>query len=523
MAVHPYTVLSLCSGAGGLDLGIELAVPAARTVCYVEREAFAAATLVHRMQTGDLAPAPVWSDLATFDARPWRGRVHYVTSGDPCQGNSVAGKQLGADDARFLIGPVLRIVDECRPLRFFRENVPGNAAGQLEALVPALERMGYRVECGIFGSGETGASHGRRRFFVMADLSGGAGWVHAGQGRSDEAAPDAGGAGSRLADPGNGQLSQPGRGPQGRDGVGSTGPDLDYAKLQRCKAGRLDYACDERDEPCATGQHAQLLGHAQDDNGRREFQARAEGRGRAGFAGAGAELGDGPSARSLSGAFAGICGCEACAGARDAQPQRRSEQLVDPARLGRGEGIAEPELRRGRGAAAVTGGELADSNGENVEGRRECRDTFGWQEQARHPRLGGRGMDSLPLSAPGPNDRRWPDILEHAPELLPAYSRYSRFVAAIRDAGFAADGTSRPEAWLDPASAYALRPAIFQALAQSFLRRVPDALADRVDELRLCGNGVDPLAAAVAWLRLDARHQLARQRAAPGEAIVRAA
>lgn len=33
-------VLSLCAGAGGLDLGVRMAVPAARTVCYVEVEAF---------------------------------------------------------------------------------------------------------------------------------------------------------------------------------------------------------------------------------------------------------------------------------------------------------------------------------------------------------------------------------------------------------------------------------------------------------------------------------------------------
>lgn len=169
VALHPWHVVELCAGAGGLGLGIELAVLGARGIAYVEREAYAAALLVARMEAGDLAPAPIWSDLATFDARPWRGRVHCVASGDPCQGNSVAGKRLGATDDRFLIDQVVRVVAECRPLRLFRENVPGNAAGQLAALVPPLEGLGYRVECGLFSSSETGASHGRKRLFVMAD------------------------------------------------------------------------------------------------------------------------------------------------------------------------------------------------------------------------------------------------------------------------------------------------------------------------------------------------------------------
>lgn len=155
-------VLGLCAGAGGLELGIRIAVPGARGVAYVEREAHAAANLVARMEDGCLHHAPVWSDLATFDARGWRGVVDCVASGDPCQPNSVAGRGLGAADERFLIDQVLRIVAECGPDRLFRENVCGNADGQLGALVPALEGMGYRVAAGIFSAARperaTGAS-----------------------------------------------------------------------------------------------------------------------------------------------------------------------------------------------------------------------------------------------------------------------------------------------------------------------------------------------------------------------------
>lgn len=190
VALRPWHIIELCAGAGGLGLGIELAVPGARGVAYVEREAAAAATLVTRMEAGDLAPAPVWSDLATFDPDPWRGRVHCVASGDPCQPNSVAGKGLGADDERFLIDQVLRVVDGARPLRLFRENVPGNAAGQLAALVGPLEEMGYRVECGIFSSAATGNSHGRKRLVVMADRADCEGWLYPRPWRPGEGSAD---------------------------------------------------------------------------------------------------------------------------------------------------------------------------------------------------------------------------------------------------------------------------------------------------------------------------------------------
>jgi len=76
LALRPddLTVLSLCAGGGGLELGLELAVPAARVVGWVEWEAFAGARLVQAMEEGAFPPAPLWSDVRTFDGRPWAGR-----------------------------------------------------------------------------------------------------------------------------------------------------------------------------------------------------------------------------------------------------------------------------------------------------------------------------------------------------------------------------------------------------------------------------------------------------------------
>ena len=166
-----YNILPVCAGYGGLDLGLKVAIRNLRTVAYVEREAQACAGLAARMQDGTLDAAPIWSDLSTFDGRRFNGLVDCVVSSDPCQPNSVAGSRLGADDDRFLIDQLIRVIDEVRPSRVFRENVTGNADGQLAALIPALERMGYSVAAGIFSAAEVGASHRRERLFIMGDAS----------------------------------------------------------------------------------------------------------------------------------------------------------------------------------------------------------------------------------------------------------------------------------------------------------------------------------------------------------------
>lgn len=234
MALPARNVLSLCAGVGGLELGIALALAsrgeAARGICYVEREASAAASLVASMEAGWFHPAPVWSDLATFDGKRWRGCVDILASGDPCQENSVAGKRNGAKGARFLAPEVVRIAAQCGADLIFRENVPGNADGQLEALCPPLEMLGYRVAAGIFSSSETGNTMQRERLFIMA-VRQGCEW-RMGARPERECLPDSGRCGGEL----------------GRAiGIG-------------CPSRRDDNRGDDRHVADATGQWAELAG-----------------------------------------------------------------------------------------------------------------------------------------------------------------------------------------------------------------------------------------------------------------------
>ena len=94
MAVRPLSVLSLFAGYGGIDLGIRLAVPGSRAVCFVEREAYAQAVLVARMEDASLDPTPLWDDVCTFDGHPWRGVVDCVAGGFPCQ--DISGRRAAA-------------------------------------------------------------------------------------------------------------------------------------------------------------------------------------------------------------------------------------------------------------------------------------------------------------------------------------------------------------------------------------------------------------------------------------------
>ncbi len=168
MDLRPFTILSLCAGVGGLDLGLRVAQPNARTVCFVEIEAYAAAILATRMEQDALDQAPVWTDLRTFDGTPWRGLVDCITAGYPCQPFSVAGKQLGDKDPRHLWPDVFRVVREIDPPLCFFENVPGHLRLGFQQVHDDLRSLGYRVKAGLFTAEEVGASHKRERLFILA-------------------------------------------------------------------------------------------------------------------------------------------------------------------------------------------------------------------------------------------------------------------------------------------------------------------------------------------------------------------
>lgn len=158
-----------------LDIGYRLACRNARTICYVEIEAFAQAVLVARIKDGLLDDAPLWSDLKTFDCQPWRGTVDTVIGGFPCQPFSNAGRKQGTADPRHLWPYISHVIKEIQPSECFFENVDGLLSTQspdgryaYEIVQQDLRDMGYEVEAGLFSANQVGAPHRRVRLFILA-------------------------------------------------------------------------------------------------------------------------------------------------------------------------------------------------------------------------------------------------------------------------------------------------------------------------------------------------------------------
>jgi DNA (cytosine-5)-methyltransferase 1 len=158
-------VLALCAGIGGLELGIKIAEPRARVVCYVERDPFACRVLEARIADRELDDAPIWcGDLFDFDARRWRGVVDCVAAGFPCQPFSTASR--GRKVALDLYPAVRRAVVECAPGRVFLENVQ---PGPIARAAFDLQAAGYEVRVARVCASQLGAPHRRPRWWLFAD------------------------------------------------------------------------------------------------------------------------------------------------------------------------------------------------------------------------------------------------------------------------------------------------------------------------------------------------------------------
>ena len=161
--------LALFAGAGGGILGGKLL--GWRTVCAVERDAYAASVLAQRQDDGILEPFPIWSDVCSFDGNPWRGIVDVVSGGFPCTDLSVAGNQAGLDGAESgLWFEMARIIGEVRPAFAFVENSPALAYLGGVRVIADLTAMGFECRWGVMGADDAGAPHQRKRIWILAQL-----------------------------------------------------------------------------------------------------------------------------------------------------------------------------------------------------------------------------------------------------------------------------------------------------------------------------------------------------------------
>lgn len=160
-------ILSYCTGIRGIERGLERTGIPIKTIAFLEIEAFIVGNLVAQMEVGLLDPAPIWTNIKTFDAKPFHNKIHGIIGGYPCQPFSHAGERRGIEDERHLFPYILEQIEIIRPEWVYFENVSGHLSMGYEEVRRSLSGLGYRIEEGIFTAQEVGAPHKRERLFIF--------------------------------------------------------------------------------------------------------------------------------------------------------------------------------------------------------------------------------------------------------------------------------------------------------------------------------------------------------------------
>jgi DNA (cytosine-5)-methyltransferase 1 len=165
--VSPGPVIgSLCTGYGGLDLGVLAALGGGRIAWCADPDPHIATILTAR-----LPGVPNLGDLRTVD---WAHvePVDVVTAGFPCQDISAAGNRAGIEKgtrsglwtdimaALRLLRPALVIVENVAALRWRH--------GGLHRVLGALAEAGYDAAWRSVRAADIGAPHRRERVFLLA-------------------------------------------------------------------------------------------------------------------------------------------------------------------------------------------------------------------------------------------------------------------------------------------------------------------------------------------------------------------
>lgn len=181
-------VISLYSGAGGLDYGFEAA--GFRTSAAVEIDRDCCRTLRSNRQWHVFEDSifDVPSDALLGAARARVGEIDAVIGGPPCQPFSKSGYWARGDSLRLsdprasTLGAYMRVVKDVRPKVFLLENVEGLAySGKSEGLdfvLKMVEKINratdshYRPSVAVLSAADYGVPQLRNRLFIVAARDG---------------------------------------------------------------------------------------------------------------------------------------------------------------------------------------------------------------------------------------------------------------------------------------------------------------------------------------------------------------
>jgi len=187
------SAISLFSGAGGLDLGVDAA--GFSTVCAVEWDKDAADTMeknapvffptLQGVVREDLYPLAAGSntgvttrDILRAGGLSFRDRPDLLIGGPPCVAFSKSGfwldwKRDGIDPAASLLQAYTRVLAQARPRYFILENVYALTFDN-KASRPALTRLfreiddaGYKYRWAVLNAADFGVPQARPRLFVI--------------------------------------------------------------------------------------------------------------------------------------------------------------------------------------------------------------------------------------------------------------------------------------------------------------------------------------------------------------------
>ncbi len=157
-------VISLFSGAGGLDLGFK---KAGFDVVWAN-DIFGDAVKTYRINIGDHIDDRDISLIRSSELPKCDG----VIGGFPCQGFSLANTGRRVDDSRnVLYLEFVRIVKDLKPKFFLAENVKGilSLGGGLvfKKILADFEAAGYNVFYHLFNAADYGVAQRRERVFIF--------------------------------------------------------------------------------------------------------------------------------------------------------------------------------------------------------------------------------------------------------------------------------------------------------------------------------------------------------------------